>query len=222
MPGEPLTVRFKTEMEKFHPFLEARKDAVARSVTRAMRDVTAGLKADLREDVKRGGLGDRLANTWRGETYPKSKDSINAAAFVWSKAPKIVSAFDLGVTIRGANRKYLAIPTPDAGIQTGAGKRRRVSPESWTRETGVKLRFVPKSDHALLVADAHYVRQPARWRTRKSFKPIRHARLPGAKAYVVVFILVPQVTLRKRLSVAPHAQDWATKVPGLLAQYWSA
>lgn len=215
-------MRFKTEIENFHLFLEAKKDAVARSVTRAMKDVTSGLKADLREDAKSAGLGDRLANTWRGETYPKSKDSINAAAFVWSKAPKIVSAFDLGVTIRGRNRKYLAIPAPDAGIQAGAGKRPRVTPEGWSRETGVKLRFVPRGNHALLVADAHYVRQPARWRARKSFKPIRQPRLPGAKTYVVVFILVPQITLRKRLSVAPPAQDWAGRVQGLLAQYWSA
>lgn len=216
-------MRFKTEIEKFHPFLQAKKDAIASSVTRAMRDVTAGLKADLREDVKRGGLGDRFANTWRGETYPTSKDSINAAAFVWSKAPKIVSAFDLGVTIRGLNRKYLAIPTPDAGIQAGAGKRNpRISPEVWQRQTGAKLRFVPRGNHALLVADAHYVRQPARWRARKSFKPIQQPGLAGGKNYVVVFILVPQVTLRKRLSVAPHAQDWAGRVQGLLAQYWSA
>lgn len=215
-------MRFKTEIQKFHPFLEAKKDAVARSVTRAMTDVTSGLNSDLREDVKGAGLGDRLANTWRGETYPKSKDSINAAAFVWSKAPKLVSAFDLGVAIRGRNRKYLAIPTLEAGVQAGAGKRRRISPESWSRETGVKLRFVSKGNHALLVADAHYVRQPARWRARKNFKPIRQPRLPGAKTYVVVFILVPQVTLRKRLSVAPHAQDWAGKVQGLLQQYWSA
>jgi hypothetical protein len=216
-------MRFKTEIEKFHPFLEAKKDAVTRSVTRAMKDVTAGLKADLREDVKRGGLGPRLANTWRGQTYPKSNESIDAAAFVWSKAPKIVSAFDLGVTIRGVNRKYLAIPTPNAGVQAGSGKKNpRVSPEVWQKQTGVKLRFAPRGNHGLLVADAHYARQPARWRARKSFKPIRLSGLPGAKTYVVVFILVPQATLRKRLSVAPHAQEWAGKVQALLAQYWSA
>lgn len=215
-------MRFKAEIEKFHPFLEAKKDAIARSVTRAMRDVTAGLKEDLREDVKGGGLGDRLANTWRGETYPKSKDSIDAAAFVWSKAPKIVSAFDLGVTIRGANRKYLAIPTPDAAVQAGSGKRNpRISPEVWQQQTGVKLRFVKRGDHALLVADARYVRQPARFRARKSFQPIKQPRLPGDKKYVVVFILVPQVTLHKRLSAAPHAQDWAGRVQGLIEQYWS-
>lgn len=215
-------MRFKAEIEKFHPFLAAKKDAVARSVTRAITDVTAGLKGDLREDVKGTGLGDRLANTWRGETYPKSKDSINAAAFVWSKAPKLVSAFDLGVTIRAANRKYLAIPTPDAGIQVGSGKKTpRVNPEVWQRQTGVKLHFVKRNNHALLLADAHYVRQPTRWRARKSFRPIKQP-LAGGKKYAVVFILVPQVRLRKRLSIAPHAQDWAGRVQGLLAQYWSA
>jgi hypothetical protein len=36
----------------------------------------------------------------------------------------------------------------------------------------------------------------------------------------VVFILVPQVTLQKRLDIASAAQRWADRVPGLLASHW--
>jgi hypothetical protein len=37
---------------------------------------------------------------------------------------------------------------------------------------------------------------------------------------VVVFILVPQVTLRKRLDIASIAHRWAGRVPGTIASHW--
>ncbi|WP_048757502.1 DUF6441 family protein, partial [Afipia felis] len=40
------------------------------------------------------------------------------------------------------------------------------------------------------------------------------------RSTVVVFILVPQVTLRKRLDVEPIAQRWASRVGPILAQHW--
>jgi hypothetical protein len=46
-----------------------------------------------------------------------------------------------------------------------------------------------------------------------------YTRISG-RATVVVFILVPQVTLRKRLAVEPIAQRWAGRVGGLLARHW--
>jgi hypothetical protein len=38
---------------------------------------------------------------------------------------------------------------------------------------------------------------------------------------IVVFILVPQVTLRKRLDVEGAGDRWADRVPGLIAQHWT-
>jgi hypothetical protein len=37
---------------------------------------------------------------------------------------------------------------------------------------------------------------------------------------IVVFILVPQVTLRKRLDVEGAGNRWADLVPDLIAQHW--
>ena len=59
---------------------------------------TGILKTDLRGQVTRARLGGRLAKTWCGQVY--ENDGINAAGFVWSKAPKIVRAFDEGAVIR--------------------------------------------------------------------------------------------------------------------------
>ena len=202
---------------------EAEGDA-ARSVTGAMREVTEGLKADLRADVVDAGLGQRLANTWRGKTYPEGGVSLEAASFVWSKAPNIVDAFDRGVTIKSARGFWLAIPTPAAGVKglSATGGMKRITPGGWERRTGMKLRFVYRRGRpSLLVADnarlsKKGLARPNIGRTRAG---AQFTRLKG-RSTVVVFILVPQVTLQKRLDIASAARRWADRVPGLLASHW--
>jgi hypothetical protein len=50
----------------------------------------------LRGQVTGAGLGERLAKSWRGDLYPKGGMSINAAGFVYTKAPEIIGAFAYG------------------------------------------------------------------------------------------------------------------------------
>jgi hypothetical protein len=196
----------------------------ARSVTGAMREVTEGLKSDLRADVVDAGLGQRLANTWRGKTYPETAVSIEAASFVWSKAPNIADAFDRGVTIKSSRGFWLAIPTPAAGVKgiNATGAMKRITPGGWERRTGMRLRFVYRRGRpSLLVADnarlsKKGLARPNIGRTRGG---AQFTRLKG-RSTVVVFILVPQVSLRKRLDIASAAQRWADRVPGLIASHW--
>jgi hypothetical protein len=202
---------------------EAEGDA-ARSVTGAMREVTEGLKSDLRADVVDAGLGQRLANTWRGKTYPEDGVSLEAASFVWSKAPNIVDAFDRGVTIKSSRGFWLAIPTPAAGVKglSATGGMKRITPGGWERRTGMRLRFVYRRGRpSLLVADnarlsKKGLARPNIGRTRAG---AQYTRIAG-RSTVVVFILVPQVTLQKRLDIASTARRWADRVPGLLASHW--
>lgn len=218
-------MRFELKADDIGAVLKGAVTDVERAVTSAMDDVTVGLKAELREQVTRSGLGARLANTWRGKRYPVSGLSADAAAFVWSKAPFIIDAFERGVTIRSQRGFWLAIPTPAAGA-TGldpSGTRKRVTPGGWERRTGMRLRFVyRRGAPSLLVADDARLSKSglARSRVRKtkdggSFVPI------AGRQTIVVFILVPQVTLRKRLDVEGAGDRWADQVPGLIAQHWT-
>jgi len=217
-------MRFTLQTNDLAKGLSQAEGDAARSVTRTMRQVTDGLKADLRADVVDAGLGQRLANTWRGRTFPESGASIEAAAFVWSKSPNIVDAFDRGVTIRSRHGFWLAIPTPAAG-KTGlnpTGARKRITPGGWERRTGMRLRFVYRRGRpSLLVADnARLTKQGlARANTGRSRSGATYTRLAG-RSTVVVFILVPQVTLRKRLDIGGVAQRWAARVGPLLVQNW--
>jgi hypothetical protein len=195
-------------------------DDVQHAVTAAMDEVTAGLKQELRDQIEAAGMGSRLAKTWQGKRFPDFKPSINAAAYVWSRAPDIVDAFERGVPIVAKNRKYLAIPTKDAGVLHTTVKGKRLTPAIWETETGVKLRFVPRGNHALLVSDGRYVRQPARYRRRKSFKPAKYPALPGQKRSIVIFVLVPQVSPGKRLDIEGVGNRWADRVGDLIAANW--
>ncbi|MFE1601628.1 DUF6441 family protein [Methylobacterium sp. ID0610] len=221
-------MRFTATASDVRKALAGTEVQIARSVTAGMRQVTDGLKEDLRDDVRRAGLGQRLANTWRGRTFPTSGESVDAAAYVSSNAPKLINAFDQGVTITAQGRKYLAIPTPDAGVRVVSGRRAKgsggngLTPAAWERETGAKLRFIPTATGGVLVADAFYRRQAARSQRRKSFRAIREAGPAKGRSFVVIFVLVRQVKLRKRLDIDAVAKEWADRVPGAIAANWTA
>ena len=159
-------------------------------------------------------LGERLARTWRGKVFPEAGESVEAAAYVWSKAPKLIDAFDRGVTIRSARGFWLAIPTSAAGARGRGpnGRASRITPGGWERRTGMRLRFVyRKRGPSLLVADA------ARLNTRGLAAANR--RKTGYST-VVVFLLVPQVMLKKRLNIDAIARRQAARVPTLIARHW--
>jgi hypothetical protein len=132
--------------------LQAELGAAERAVTAGIRAATDGLKTELRGQITGAGLGNRLANTWRGEVYPKGQASLGAAGYVWSKAPRLVRLYAEGAIIRSKQGLYLAIPTPAAG-RFGDG-RQKITPAAWERIHGMRLRFVyRRGGPSLLVAD---------------------------------------------------------------------
>jgi hypothetical protein len=207
-------MRLTIQMPDLGKALAGTEQAIESAVTSGMRDATTGLKEALRQDVVSSGLGERLSRTWRGKTYPETGSSMEAAAFVWSKAPKLIDAFDRGVVIRSKNGFWLAIPTAAAG-STGVGangRSVRITPGGWERRTGMRLRFVyRRGQPSLLVADN------ARINTKGRAAPNRRK---TGQATAVIFLLVPQVSLRKRLDIDAAARAWAGRVPSLIARHW--
>lgn len=200
--------------------LKAEIGDAERAVTAGIREATAGLKTDLRGQITGAGLGTRLANTWRGEFYPRSGQSIGAAGYVWSKAPGLVRLYAEGGIIRSKQGLFLAIPTP-AARRFGDG-RRKITPGAWERIHGMRLRFVyRRGNPSLLVADN--ARLTKRGRAAANIGRRQGAaftRLSG-RTTVPVFILVPQVTVRKRLDVAGAGEKWIRMVPQLVLRHWS-
>ena len=182
-----------------------------RAVTAAMREASTGLKSSWRTQITGAGLGRRLANSIRNQTFPRAGESLEAAALVWSKDPVVVGSHDTGPLIRSKDGFYLAIPTEAAG----RGLRgRRITPGEWEQRRGLLLRFVyRRRGPSLLVADE------ARINTRGQAVASR-SKTGRNQVTAPIFLLVPQVKLPKRLDLARDADRALDSVQGLIVVNW--
>jgi hypothetical protein len=197
--------------------MQAELRDIERAVATGTRDAGRGLKTELRRQVTSAGLGQRLANSWRDKHYPNRK--LDAASLVYTKAPQIIRAFDEGAVIRSKRRRFLAIPTENAPRKEADS--RRISPSTFPEHRFGPLRFVPRSNGpSLLVVDglrASFSRKSGELRGFR--RATDRARRSGVGlTTVVMFLLVPQVKLRKRLDVARAADRWSAQLPALIEQ----
>lgn len=181
------------------------------AVTQTMRAAAQALKTRWRQDVAGAGLGTKLSNAIRSDSYPKGEASLNAAAMVWTKAPKIIGAHQEGALIRSRDGFWLAIPTPAAGKGRRGG---RISPGEWERRTGRTLRFVFRRGRpALLVDDGTITPGNAPAFGERKRRGFRNRTVP-------IFVLVPQVKLPKRLDLYASAEQVAASIPAAIAAKW--
>jgi hypothetical protein len=200
--------------------LEAEMGRTEKALLAGVREGGERLKGELRRQVVTAGLGVRLARAWRSRLYPN--EGFDAASLVWSKAPRIVRAFDEGAVIRSRNGFWLAIPTPEAPKRGPTG--RRITPEMVERMYGRRLRFVYRpGGPSLLVMDGMVARGGRRGgfrmaSTRKASQRRGAYVSTSGLATVVMFLLVPQVRMPKRLDVARAAERWSARLPALIGR----
>ena len=198
--------------------LEAEVRRIERAVPTGVKEAGSGLKGELRKQVVGAGLGTRLARTWRDRHYPNR--GHDAASLVWSKAPQIIRTFDEGTTIRGKDGFWLAIPTPSAPKRGVGGK--RINPSNFPEHRFGPLRFVYRQrGPSLLVVDGVRVNATTGrvGRRAKGGAYTKTGRMKAGMATVVMFILVPQVKMPKRLDVKRAAERWAGRLPKLIDQH---
>ena len=146
-----------------------------------------------------------------GEWASKGRNSLDAAALVWSNAPVIIGAHDTGPLIRSTSGFWLAIPLPAAGKAMGG---KRITPAMWEKKTGLRLRFVYRSrGPSLLVADA------VRLNTR-SQAAVSKSKTGRGQVTAPIFLLVRQAKLPKRLNLARDAERAQAAIPGSIVRNW--
>lgn len=178
---------------KLSEYLESEYKKGADAVTKGITNATDGLKNAMRLQVKSSGLSNRLANTWRGNVYPKGKKSISAAGVVYSKAPKIMAGFEYQTVIRGKDGFWLAIPTPAIPKKIGGKK---TTPALYEKIKGIRLRYVYRSNQASLLVHEQ---------KRKT---------------IIAFWLVPQVKMPKLIHFESEGEKWQKRLPTLILQNW--
>ena len=174
-------------------YMEREYQNCARAVTKGVSLAANGLKIAMRTQVKSAGLGSRLANTWRGDVYPKAKNSVSAAGVVYTKAQKIMEGFEYQTVVRGKDGLWLALPT--AAISKRI-RNKRMTPALYEKSKGVRLRFVYRKNGASLLVHGQ---------KRKT---------------IVAFVLVPQVRMPKLINFAAEGAKWQAKLPSLILENW--
>src|ERR671911_1613021 len=206
-----------TLARSLHADMQAELRDIEQAVATGARDAGRGLRTELRRQVGSAGLGQRLANSWRDKHYPNQK--LDAASLVYTKAPQVIRAFDEGAVVRSKRGRFLAIPTESAPRRGTDG--RRIRPSTFPEHRFGPLRLVPRaSGPSLLVVDglrASFSRKSGELRGfRRTTDRARHS--GQGLTTVVMFLLVPQVKLSKRLDVARAAERWSAQLPALIEQ----
>ena len=209
-------------------------DDVAGFVTAAMGEASAEMQSDWRQQIEQARLGPRLAKTIRREVYPKGRNSVDAAALVWTKAPKIIDAYARGSTIRPVNgARYLWIPTDDVPKKRQGN---RLTPQEVEQRFGRDLVIIGAGNHRLRttpsrvnngVAYAGFsglaIRKASgRWRnaTPNQMKPGHRSYREVTRQFVLMFTLVPLVKVSKRLDLEALAREAEARFPGQLSRNW--
>lgn len=100
----------------------------------AMDRVVQAGKGRLRADIVAGGFhkAQALSKTWRGNTYPKSKNSLEVAGWLSTKFEQLIDVFQNGAVIQASDGKYLAIPLgPAKAILRRLNQARNRSRNAW-------------------------------------------------------------------------------------------
>lgn len=190
------------------------KDTLAhsqQSILAGIVESTNEAKEQLRAMTRAAFKSDRLPNTWRSKVYGRS--SFDPAGHIFTKAPEIMRAFSGGTMIKSQDGFFLAIPTEFAPKKGINGK--KISPSNWPTQVYGRLRFVYRPNGpSLLVVDnvrPSYAKKTGKLR---GFRPATEKRIAAGKvATVIMFLLVPQVKLDKRIDPEPIVKSAGDRIP---------
>lgn len=204
--GADSFVRIEVKFEGDLPaFAGKMGEAIRRGAMRGAIRFQTRAKLAFRADVRGAGLGDRLANTWQDKLYPEGrKQSWHPAVLIFSKAPEIIQAHTQGVTIKSKSGRYLAIPTSNVAKSLGRGGR-KLTPRTIEAQFRQKLVFIPGRGGNILAFATTRTGKTGRLRSGIT----KSGRTSKGAEMTLMFVLVRQVTLRKRLNWPKLASDLA-------------
>ncbi len=196
-------------------FMREQVASAETAVTEGVRKVSNEIRDDLRTQVVSAGLGVPMSRTWKVAFYPKGRKSIKAAGLIYPDMPKVIRAFTSGEPIRTKHGSFLAVPTPAAPKKGVGGK--RISPSNFPEHSLGKLVFVyrPRGVSLLVVEN---LKAGSTGKFRKA--PDSARRSGRGLTTVVMFFLVPQVRLRKRLDLAAVADKHTPDLPQAILDAW--
>nr|WP_270933382.1 DUF6441 family protein [Roseomonas sp. MO-31] len=210
-----------------------------RAAMSAIRTETDQVKGELSQQVtgSLGGNARGIANAWWSQIFPRTGRSLRPAGLVWTKVPAIIDAFERGAVIRAkGGRKFLAIPT---GFNAARGRRgrgekgMRVTPGQMVASGQAFLRPFKSGRGYVWCLPLRAGEQTGRRRRTRliagGVAEIGTSNRKGREAWArgmlergmaPMVLLLPQVTLTKRLDVKGAAERGLRRLPGRFAAAW--
>lgn len=207
---------------------EIKRDLAARN-TDGMRRANDLFKRELRAAIQGAGLGRRLGFAVGSELYPKAGNSLSPAGVIRPRgksAENILRSYTDGARIRGkgyaTGSSWLAIPVRENLPVLGRSVKPTpdlVSKRLYGKSDGLRWVQPPRGRgrYALLVADT-----VTRGKTGKRVTGFGRNRAIGQRRSgkgesLVMFILVPEVNVRRRVDVDAIARRVLDQLPRLIA-----
>jgi hypothetical protein len=199
-------MRVNAEMAGLRQALRYHSDRVLSVVDDEVKAATDGLKADLRTQTE-DALGTRVANAWRGKYFANEGSASGPAAFVWSKAPRILDFFSSSKLVTPLGQAF-AIPTEN--VPRGS-RGRRLTPIEVEARFNAELQPVRlKSGKIGLFLDL----VAARSKRRPGLRPATRGRLAQGRASrkLLMFVLWKGPLRGKALiDLDATAQKWGAR-----------
>ncbi len=194
--------------------LEAERKGIARKLRKVVEGIgRSHVLMPMRDATRKAFPTSRkMPTTWRGQVYPEApRNTLEPAYVVYSEAAGLIQTHIDGATIRPTGgKRFLWIPTANVPLRPG-GKRWGPK-EIEERFKGFRLKPTKRGGYLATVeaqARKGFAQDPNDWlgkrhinRRAKSFRWLRatkKARTENRVQSVPMFILVRQVTLRKRI-----------------------
>jgi hypothetical protein len=176
-------------------FLQIARDSVADAGRRVEKDLEAA--------YEQAGLG-KLARAWNSKVYPKTGLAEAPTVDVRGKGKErtrgALAGYATGGQARGKSGQYLAIPLRAAGRRfTGRGKV-ALTPQEWQRRTGLRLEPARIGGKLYLVTKGVRSKKTGLVARKATLRRLEQGR---AVERLLVFLLLDEVTIQKRVSVEP-------------------
>ena len=199
-----------------------------KAIRSGIRDTSRGLRDDLRADGAAAGLG-KLARVWRTRLYRGRGGAWDSVGFVYPKGGErtrgALWALEYGAIIRPKNARYLLIPTQFNRKRGRRGGKVLYRPEE------LQDSFVQKSKGGSLLLFARVGHAQTRSNGRVRDRAFVNSQMLGSGrakrtrdilgyGVVPMFVLVPQVTIRKRLNIRQLTEKWEAKLGYFILRNW--
>ena len=205
-------IRYSYEPGRFEAAFRAHYADMAAAAQGAIASAGAIVKAEGRADIAAAGLGAGFVKALRVDIYPQGRNSLNATAHIYHKIP-YAGVFEVGATIRGQPRLWLALPSTPQRYG-----RKPMTPELFAKSIG-PLSFVKRpGKRPLLVAKA----KKGKNMTKISLARFRSGgRGEGPFMSVPVFVGVDSVSIRRKLNISGIVRSARDRLPKFYASLFA-